>query len=47
VAWRVIERLFELQRKKALGGRSGTADAKVPNSSSPEAVGVGRVVAGV
>ena len=47
MAWRVIERLFELQRKKESGGRSGTADVKVPNSSSPEAVGVGRVVTGV
>jgi hypothetical protein len=47
VAWRVIERLFELQRKKELGGISGTADANVPNSSSPEAVGVGRVVGGM
>jgi hypothetical protein len=43
-ASRVIERLLELHRNTEFGGRSGTAEANVPNSSSTETVGVCLVV---
>lgn len=47
VTSRLMERLLESHRKMELGGRSGTAEAKVPNSSSTETVGVCLVAAGV
>jgi hypothetical protein len=37
---------LELHRNTEFGGRSGTAEAKVPNSSSTETVGVCLVVCG-